>query len=216
MAPSSASWARQSPHHVAQKLSMTTSPRYSDRRRFLPAELLSTKSGASAPFSCVAADTVEVAASSATSAAPLHSALIRALMPTSSAKSSGAASKTLFAAAAWRYEPGLSPSRPGTLVAWGARSVPPVTNDPQAAPLLGFGSCGTTAKRANCLRAATAAALAERKTLRNRLGAVSPDGDRGDATARLAAAANAQRAGFSSAETVSVRLRYAAPDPLHR
>src|SRR6188768_3386634 len=115
MAPSSVSWARQSPHHVAQKLSITTSPRYSDKRRFLPEKLLSTKSGASAPLSAVAADTVPAATSNAMSAAPLHSALIRSLMQRSSRTSSGAAGKPYADAALRVYEPGLSPLVPRLL-----------------------------------------------------------------------------------------------------
>src|SRR5262245_27754678 len=88
---------------------MTTSPRYSDKRRFLPEKLLSTKSGASAPFSSVAADTVPAATSNPMSAAPLHSPLFRSLMPKSSRTSSGAARKPYSAAALRVYEPGLSP-----------------------------------------------------------------------------------------------------------
>jgi hypothetical protein len=40
-------------------------------------------------------------------------------------------------------------------------------------------------ERANCRRAATAALLAERETLRNRLIGVSPGGDNSDVNARL-------------------------------
>src|SRR5688572_5541876 len=115
MAPSSASWARQSPHHVAQKLSMTTSPRYSDKRRFLPEKLLSTKSGAAAPLSSVAAVTVPVAASNPMSAAPLHSALIRSPMQKSSRTSSERRRKPYSDAALRVYEPGLSPLAQGPL-----------------------------------------------------------------------------------------------------
>src|SRR5688572_7101974 len=113
MAPSSASWARQSPHHVAQKLSITTSPRYSDKRRFLPEKLLSTKSGAAAPLSSVAAVTVPVAASNPMSAAPLHSALIRSPMQKSSRTSSERRRKPYSDAALRVYEPGLSPLAQG-------------------------------------------------------------------------------------------------------
>ncbi len=64
--------------------------------------------------------------------------------------------------------------------------MPAVTNGLKAAPLLGCGSCSTSAQRANCRRADTAALLAERETRRNRLVGVSSGGDNCDAFARLA------------------------------
>src|SRR5688572_865036 len=88
---------------------MTTSPRYSDKRRFLPERLLSTKSGASAPSNRVAAEPLPATASNATSTAPHESALIRSFMPGILANVWERRRKPYSDAALRVYEPGLSP-----------------------------------------------------------------------------------------------------------